>query len=244
MEAFLPPADQPGGLNILPFIDNTMIAMSRPDGGSITDGEAAPRVPREAQQAWWTGWKKLHGMKWQSCTMANGMDFEVWGPVSVRQPDAYTLNLSRIEEKLAECQQGNQLKFKLHGDSAYFDDAYLATGGGRGMSSVRETIEWGCYKDLKSTWKVCEWKICLKLKNQPVAKIMFTCFLLKNILTTFYSCQTAEHFILQPPTFEDYIAQGPRARPIPPDIIFANNHGANDSDGDDGNNNINDDNGM
>jgi len=74
-----PPADQPGGFNIFAFIDNTMIKMCRPGGGPLTDGEAAPRLPKEIQQAWWTGWKKLHGMKWQSVTIANGLDFEVWG---------------------------------------------------------------------------------------------------------------------------------------------------------------------
>lgn len=218
----VPPADQQGGFSIFAFIDNTMISMSRPGGGPITDGESAPRVSKEVQQAWWTGWKKLHGMKWQSITMANGMDFEIWGPVSVRHPDAYTLNHSKIEEKLEQCQQGNNLQFKIHGDSAYFDDEYLATGGGRGMASVRESIEWS-YKDLKNTWKVCEWKICLKLKNQPIAKMMLVCFILKNVLTTFYGCQTAEYFQCMPPTFDDYISQGPRAHPIPPDIIFSQN---------------------
>eukprot|EP01036_Dinobryon_divergens_P054056 gene54056-72244_t len=174
--------------------------MCRPGGGPLTDGEAAPRLPKEIQQAWWTGWKKLHGMKWQSVTMANGMDFEIWGPVSVRHPDAFTLNGSRIEEKLAACQAGRDLKFKIFGDSAYFDDEYLATGGGRGMSSVRESVEWG-YKDLKTIWK--------------------------NIHTTFYACQTAAHFVLQPPAFEDYISQGPKAHPIPNDVIFS---GANYAD--------------
>jgi hypothetical protein len=234
-----PPADQPGGFNIFAFIDNTMIKMCRPGGGPLTDGEAAPRLPKEIQQAWWTGWKKLHGMKWQSVTMANGMDFEIWGPVSVHHPDAFTLNGSRIEEKLRECQAGRDLKFKLFGDSAYFDDEYLATGGGRGMSSVRESVEWG-YKDLKTIWKVCDWRNVLKLRSQPVAKIMFVCFLLKNIHTTFYACQTAAHFVLQPPTFEDYISQGPKAHPIPNDVIFSGAnyageqmHDINDDDNDD-----------
>ena len=141
-----------GGFNIFAFIDNTMIAMCRP-GGPTTDGESAPRVPKLVQQSWWTGWKKLHGLKWQTVTMPNGMDFEIWGPCSVRHPDAYTLNKSTILEKLDACQAANALKFKMYGDSAYFDDDYLATGGGRGMSSVRESIEWG-YRDLKGELRI------------------------------------------------------------------------------------------
>ena len=70
------------------------------------------------------------------------------------------------------------MKFKIFGDSAYFDDEFLATGGGRGMSSVRESVEWG-YKDLKTIWKVCDWRNVLKLRNQPVAKIMFAAFFLR-----------------------------------------------------------------
>jgi len=42
-------------------------------GGAIGGGEGAPRVPFNIQQAWWTGCKKFHGMKWQTVTMANGM---------------------------------------------------------------------------------------------------------------------------------------------------------------------------
>jgi hypothetical protein len=69
---------------------------------------------------------------------------------------------------------------------------------------------------------------------------MFVCFLLKNILTTFYGCQTAEHFIIQPPSFEDYISQGPRAHPIPRDIIFSRLH-LHDEHDDDDNDDDNDD---
>jgi hypothetical protein len=36
----------------------------------------------------------------------------------------------------------------MHGDSAYITDDYLVSGGGHGMASVREIIEWN-YKDVK-----------------------------------------------------------------------------------------------
>ena len=67
---------------IFGFIDNTMHAMCRPGGGSVTGGVQAERVSKLVQQAWWTGWKKLHGLKMQTVFLPNGMDFEVWGPVS------------------------------------------------------------------------------------------------------------------------------------------------------------------
>jgi hypothetical protein len=36
--------------------------------------------------------------------------------------------------------------------------------------------------------------------------------------------QVAEYFDMQPPTFEDWVSQGPRAKPIPDDSIFSNNY--------------------
>ena len=53
-----------------------MFAFSRP-GGNTNGGSAAPRVRKEIQQAWWTGWKKFHRMKWQTVILANGMTWLV-----------------------------------------------------------------------------------------------------------------------------------------------------------------------
>ena len=101
------------------FIDNTLFAMSRPGGGPLTAGELAPRMTKLLQQAFWTGWKKLHGLKWQTVIMPNGMDFNVWGPASARRNDNFTLHRSNIEDKLRDLQADRLLKFKMHGDSVY-----------------------------------------------------------------------------------------------------------------------------
>ena len=95
-----PSTYKPGRFCIAMFIDNTISAMCSVGGGPITGDEQAPRVPKEVQQAWWTGWKKLHGLKWQTTDLPNGMNFEVRGPVSLRHNDNYTLDRSDIEEKL------------------------------------------------------------------------------------------------------------------------------------------------
>jgi hypothetical protein len=239
---FFDDAEEPGGFCVFGFIDNTMFAFCRPGGGPIRDGEQSPRVPKIVQQAWYTGWKKLHGMKWQTVILANGMDFEVWGPASVRHPDAYTLNHSNIEEKLEILQRNKLLKYKMYGDSAYFDDDFMVTGGGCGLSSVRETIEWS-YKDIKVQWKYLNFKYCLTLKNQPLAKIVFACMLLRNVLCTLYADQTADYFVMLPPEFEEWISQGPQGRPLPEDSIFhpnfhddandGNSSSSDSSDGDD-----------
>ena len=75
---YFPPAGQPGGFDVALFIDNTMLAFDRP-GGVEAEGPAAARCLLELQEAWYTGWKKICGMKFQSVMLANGMDFEVYG---------------------------------------------------------------------------------------------------------------------------------------------------------------------
>jgi len=195
-----PNADDPiGGFNVSLIIDNTMLAMCRPGGGPITDGPASARISKEVQQAWWTGWKKLHGMKFQTVILANGMDFQVDGPVSVRHNDNYNLDRSDIENQLHLLQVNERLKFKILGDSAYSDSDYMVTGEGlRGLASIREPIEWD-YKDLKTLWKYCDYKKALQLKKQPLAKIFFVCMLLRNAHTTMNGCQCSTYFGMPPP---------------------------------------------
>jgi hypothetical protein len=208
------------GFAIAMFIDNTILAMCRPGGGPTTDGEQALRISKLMQQAFWTGWKKLHGLKWQTTILANGMDFEVWGPASVRRNDNFTLHRSRIEQKLEDLQIDCPLKFRVHGDSAYSVTDYLVSGGGKGMAAVRETIEW-TYKDLKTTWKYCDYKYALKIRNQPLGKIFFVCMLLRNAHVTLNGNQAGAYFICHPPSLNHWLSQGPKARPLPQEIFNA-----------------------
>ena len=215
---FYDSAGENTGFSVALFIDNTILAMCRPGGGPTTGGEQAPRLPKEIQQAFWTGWKKLHGLKYQTLIMANGMDFSVWGPESVRRNDNFTLHKSEILEQLEELQIDQQLKFKVFGDSAYQIDEYIVSGGGKGMAAVRETIEWK-YKDIKTVWKYCDYKHCLKLRKQPLGKIFLVCMLLRNAHVTMNGNQAQEYFVCEPPTFEDWISQGPRAHPLPEELF-------------------------
>ena len=51
-----------GGFSAIGQIDNTLNATCRVGSGPSVGGELAPRIDRLIQQAWWTGWKKLHGI--------------------------------------------------------------------------------------------------------------------------------------------------------------------------------------
>jgi hypothetical protein len=197
--------------------------MCRVGGGPLTGGEQAPRLPKEIQQAWWTGWKKLHGLKWQTVALPNGCDFEVHGPASVRHNDNYTLDQSRIEDKLAELQADEELTYAMFGDSAYSDSEWIVTGDGRGMSSVREPIEWD-YKDLKTMWKAIDYKHALKMRNQPISKIMFVCMLFRNAHNCMNGSQTSRYFRMNPPSFEEWVSLGPKAHPLPNTCIWSEDY--------------------
>jgi hypothetical protein len=86
------------------IIDNTMNALCRPGFGPMRDGVNVPRNDPLIQRDWYNGWKKLHGMKWQTIDLPNGMNFHVFGPVSVRHRNIYTLITSDINELLRQLQ--------------------------------------------------------------------------------------------------------------------------------------------
>ena len=59
--------------NIVGFIDNTIAPICRPGGGPADDGVNARRLDALIQRAFYTGWKKLHGLKLQTIDLPNGM---------------------------------------------------------------------------------------------------------------------------------------------------------------------------
>ena len=231
------------------MIDCVMTAFSRP-GGVLHEGPASDRVPKEVQEAWWNGWKKLHGMKWQTVLLACGMDFLVYGPLSCRSNDLNALDESLIEDILRQlCNHGiGEYLFMMFGDSAYNPSNVMHTSDslpGRGFSSVREIIEWS-YKEAKQLWKYCDYRHILKLRGQPVAKIFFVCLLLRNVYVTIHGSQISTYMSMMPPTLEEWTEQGPQARPLPDNNIWSPNFiglnedynydSDNDSDDDDDNN--------
>ena len=214
---------EPGTFNIFGFIDNTMNATCRPGGGPSRDGTHAPRNDPEIQRAWYNGWKKLHGLKWQTIDLPNGMNFKVDGPFSVRNNDLTTLYVSDILAKLDALLIIFQLQFyRIYGDSAYvvIDEGPLSARHqdpstarlvleNKTMSSCRETIEWD-YGDIGRYFKLLDYKHVLQLRRMPVAKICICAMILRNALVTMNGNNTAEYFSCAPPTFEEWVGLGPR----------------------------------
>jgi hypothetical protein len=97
-----------------------MNSTCRPGGGPARDGVNMPRNDHLIQQAWYNGWKKLHGIKWQTADLPNGMNFHVWGPFSVRHNDLYSFTRSDINDLVRDSQAPDSIiQYCLYGDSAY-----------------------------------------------------------------------------------------------------------------------------
>lgn len=107
---------EPGGFRVFGFIDNTMFATCRPGGGPTSNGD---RNDPLIQRSMYNGWKKIHGLKFQTVDLPNGMHYNVYGPVSVRHNDLYTLHHSNINNRIKEAQGDSQLQYVCYGDSAY-----------------------------------------------------------------------------------------------------------------------------
>ena len=213
----------PGTFPYFGFIDNTMNATCRPAGGPARDGANAPRNDPEIQRAWYNGWKKLHGLKWQTIDLPNGMNFKVDGPFSVRDNDLTTLHNSDVLVKLEALLNVHDLNmYRIYGDSAYVvvNEGPLSarhqdptTARQRlenlKMSSCRETIEWD-YGDIGRYFKLLDYKHVLQLRKMPIAKMCVCAFILRNALSTMIANNTSEYFDYAPPTFEEWVAEGPR----------------------------------
>ena len=214
----------PGAFHFFGFIDNTMNATCWPGEGPARDGTHAPRNDPEIQRAWYNGWKKLHGLKWQTIELPNGMNFKVDGPFSVRNNDLTTLHVSDILVKLEALLNLFHLElYRIYGDSAYvvIDEGPLSPRHqdpstprqvleNKAMSSCWETIEWD-YGDIGRYFKLLDYKHVLKMRAMPVAKMCICAMLLLNAFVTMNANNTAEYFACEPPTFEEWVGEGPRA---------------------------------
>jgi len=94
---------------------------------------------------------------------------------------------------------------------------------------------------VKGQWKYLDYKHALKLKNQPLAKIVIVCFLLRNALNTMYGSLTSIYFNILPPSFEEWISQGKQGKPIPTDSLFHPTYHTVDRDDDNDDDDVDDD---
>jgi len=114
------------GLGFLPFdifgfIDCSIDKICRPFSGPAGDFEGSGRKREHdiMQRAFYTGYKKIHGIKVETVFLPNGIS-TVFGPVSARLTDVENvLAMSKLNEFLVHAQQGKQHEYQALGDGVY-----------------------------------------------------------------------------------------------------------------------------
>ena len=171
----------------------------------------------------YSGWKKIHGLKYQTVDLPNGMNAHVYGPLSCRRNDLLCLGRSNLNEKLHELRRYRLIQYKVYGDSAYIPLTLSHVRArhsnavntprerleNESMSSCRESIEWN-YNDLKQYWKFIDFKKNLKLMDMPVVPITLCAMILRNAHTTMNGNTTSSYFECEPPSLVEWTSQGPR----------------------------------
>lgn len=201
------------------FIDGTIQPCVRPGGGPVgKGGKNANRHDSLIQRAFYTGWKKLHGLKWQGVTLPNGIIADFWGPISARHNDIYILRVSQIHQRWKNAQVGNSAQFKLFGDGIYPIMSHLQSRNtdrqpmrqsaheNSHMAKTRTCVEWSFGK-IVSLWVFIDYKRNLQLLKlrKDLGKIVGISVLLTNCHTCLYGSQTSLYFEMLPPLLEDYL---------------------------------------
>lgn len=219
----LPFASEQNGFRIFGFIDNTIISTARPGGGPSSEGVNARRKDPLIQRAFYNGWKKQHGIKFQTLDLPNGLNAHIVGPFSCRKNDLFLLRDSQINQKLSDLQTNNLIQYKVYGDSAYMvlNDTHIRaryptegitpqqTIENKVLSKCRESIEWN-YGQLKEMWSFIDFKKNLKLLKSPIGVVCVCAMILRNAYVTMNGNITSTYFNYQPPTLEDWTSRGPR----------------------------------
>jgi hypothetical protein len=100
----------PGTYCICGFIDNTNQKCCRPGGGPVAPGGVrAERHDFDLQKAFYSKYKHVHGLKWQTVVFPDGMIGHAFGGLGAKRNDLNDLVDSDINNMLAAIQLGHQM---------------------------------------------------------------------------------------------------------------------------------------
>ena len=106
-------------LGVSHFIDCNCLPTSVVGGGPAEEGANAMRWADEIQQAFYNGWKSIHGLKHQTIDSAYGFTIHICGPETVRHNDLALLRESDVNNTFRDLQATNANQCRIFGDTAY-----------------------------------------------------------------------------------------------------------------------------
>jgi hypothetical protein len=198
---------------IFGFHDDTVIATCRPGSGPTNDGG---RFDNFIQMAFYNGWKKHHGYKYQSLDLPNGMCADLYGPTSFRQNDLVLLRDSNLNDRIAAVQINKQLQLSSYGDGIFpigthtigkhvGDCSREEYYENRMMSKIRLANEWD-YGATANLFPFIKWKAGQNIRrNNLVTRYYFVATtLLCNAHMCLYEGLASSYFNCPCPELEDY----------------------------------------
>lgn len=224
--------DVRAGLSFLPFdifgfIDCSIDKISTPLSGPNGDYEGCGRKQHydETQRAFYTGYKKIHGIKVETVFLPNGMS-TLFGPVSARLADVENvLQMSKLNEFLVAIQLGRQYEYQALGDGVYGGflrciRSYFKSRAGEpplteyqhmcnvAIKKCRQSIEWN-YGKVSNQFEICSHPKhnMIGKKNPYAIEQLRVAHLLTNISICLDGDQASGHnmFDCSPPRLEEYL---------------------------------------
>lgn len=174
--------------------------------------------PTENQEAYYSGHKRYHCVKYQAVVTPDGMIVSLKGAYEGRKHDAGIFRESDFYAELEECMMfPNNENFVLYGDQAYgIRELLLCPYPTRQnmapdhqefntqMSNVRTAVEWGFGK-IVSEFAFMDFKKNQKLLLQEVGTLYSTAVILTNCHSCLYKNQTSLYFNVNPIELEEYL---------------------------------------
>ncbi len=201
----IPPEDQ----YVVGFIDSTETATCRI--GRIRNSNISPDL---IQRAFYSGYKRVHGLKHQAFDCPFGMTMDLWGPITVRRNDCHVLRMSRLRNRLEDLEATTGVPYKVYADSIYPLTRHIRRRNGHEaldleFARIRTSIEWD-YGQTKNLFHFIDYKKNLKLQNPITSLVYFVATILRNCYVCMNGSETSYYFSLTPPSLENYLAAGPR----------------------------------
>lgn len=182
------------------------------------DGTLRPTCrPSSTQKPFYSGYKRCHGIKFQSIVYPNGIIANLAGPFHGNRHDSGMLAESGVVEFLEKELKGiGGRRLCLYGDQGYGIAPYLLRpyqGArltplehqfNRAMSINRIVVEWSFGKIIQY-FAFLDYKKNLKLLLQPVGKMYAVGAILTNCHTCLYGSETSIYFQCAPPKLESYL---------------------------------------
>jgi hypothetical protein len=206
---------QLGAFLIGALIDCNCLETSTPGGGPVTPGVNADRWDPLIQEAFYNGWKSIHGLKHQTLDNAFGFTMDLYGPWSLRRNDLRLLGQSQLNFRLSRlglltgyedsiyphmsnitsCHKGEVLTQRERRENKVF-------------KKIRIAVEWNYMITSNLFGYLRNFEKLKLLSSDYVSKVYTVCTILRNCHVAMYGCITSDYFgLVMPPNMLERLMQ-------------------------------------